>query len=51
MAQKCATTKFNYEQFVNLSFAECCDLMITKKGGPAMAAMEEQHKKLLLVQQ
>ena len=38
--------KFNYNQFVNLSFVECCDLMITKKGGPAMAAMEEQHQKI-----
>ena len=39
--------KYNYEQFTNLSFVECCDLMITKKGGPAMAAMEQQHQKIL----
>ncbi len=39
--------KYNYDQFTNLSFVECCDLMITKKGGPAMAAMEQQHQKLV----
>ena len=39
--------KYNYQQFTNLSFVECCDLMITKKGGPAMAAMEEEHQKIV----
>jgi len=43
--------KFNYEQFVNLSFAECVYLMVTKKGGPALAAMEQQHQELLKLQQ
>jgi len=43
--------KFNYDQFTNLSFMECCDLMITKKGGPAMAAMEQQHQQIQQKQQ
>ena len=40
-------SEFNYDQFVNLSYADCCKLMFSK-GGPKMAAMEQE---LLLTQQ
>jgi hypothetical protein len=43
--------KFNYEQFTSLSFAECVDLMVTKKGGPALAVLEQQHQELIKLQQ
>jgi hypothetical protein len=43
--------KYNYDQFVNLSFVELVDLMITKKSGPTMAAMEQQHQQIQQKQQ
>ena len=49
--QEMRNDKYNYDQFVNLSFVELVDLMITKKGGPTMAAMEQQHQQIQQKQQ